>query len=172
LNWQLWEAAMLLFCEGIMFLAGLMYLVTGKIKLSGREIEGSKARWTGALLMSPPVIFLPMGLIIGMQANSRGQSMDSLMESIGMLTIFELLAVIGVLVVFFVIVFNAPKIADTMKKTDLLKTILTVPEAAQYLSVTTEEIMRLIETGQIPAGRFGNDFRIARDVLDEYVRQA
>jgi excisionase family DNA binding protein len=49
--------------------------------------------------------------------------------------------------------------------------ILTVPEAAAYLRVTEEDVMRLIDDGKLPAARFGDSFRIARIAIDDFLQE-
>ena len=48
-----------------------------------------------------------------------------------------------------------------------LPNVMTVKEAAVYMGVTQDEIMRLIDAGKLPAARDNAGFRIARSVLDE-----
>lgn len=48
-----------------------------------------------------------------------------------------------------------------------LARVLSVSEAAAYMGVKPDEIMRLIDAGQLPAARDSSGFRIARSVLDE-----
>jgi excisionase family DNA binding protein len=50
--------------------------------------------------------------------------------------------------------------------------ILTVPEAAAYLRVTEDEVMRLIDEGKLPAARMGDSFHIARIAIDDYLKEA
>lgn len=45
--------------------------------------------------------------------------------------------------------------------------VLSVKEAAAYMGVTPEEILRLIDAGKLSAARDSTGFRIARSVLDE-----
>ncbi len=45
--------------------------------------------------------------------------------------------------------------------------VMTVKEAAAYMGVTQDEILRLIDAGKLPAARDNAGFRIARSVLDE-----
>lgn len=48
-----------------------------------------------------------------------------------------------------------------------LPNIMTVKEAAVYMGVSQDEILRLIDAGKLPAARDNAGFRIARSVLDE-----
>lgn len=48
-----------------------------------------------------------------------------------------------------------------------LPNVMTVKEAAAYMGVTQDEILRLIDAGKLPAARDNAGFRIARSVLDE-----
>jgi excisionase family DNA binding protein len=45
--------------------------------------------------------------------------------------------------------------------------VMSVKEAAAYLGVTPEDIMRLIDEGKLAAARDSGGFRIARSVLDD-----
>lgn len=45
--------------------------------------------------------------------------------------------------------------------------VMSVKEAAAYLGVTPEDIMRLIDDGKLAAARDSGGFRIARSVLDD-----
>ncbi|MBI1282406.1 MAG: helix-turn-helix domain-containing protein [Anaerolineaceae bacterium] len=45
--------------------------------------------------------------------------------------------------------------------------VMSVTEAAAYMGVHPDEIMRLIDAGKLPAARDSGGFRIARSVLDE-----
>jgi excisionase family DNA binding protein len=45
--------------------------------------------------------------------------------------------------------------------------VLSVKEAAIYMGISPDEIMRLIEAVKLPAARDSSGFRIARSVLDE-----
>jgi len=45
--------------------------------------------------------------------------------------------------------------------------VLSVKEAAAYMGVNPDEILRLIDAGKLPAARDSSGFRIARSVLDE-----
>jgi len=49
-------------------------------------------------------------------------------------------------------------------------TIMTVPEAAAYLRVTEADIEDLITQGKLPAARTASGYRIARSVIDEYLK--
>ncbi len=165
---------LLLLAEGIMFLAGFAWLMKGRVQFLGRVIEGKNARIVGALLMAPPILFVPLGLIVGLQYGASGGSLysDDFLALVMRLSLFELIAVIGVIAVFLVMLFSAPKVtAIAAPKIPENKRIFTVREAAEYLSVTESEIIHLIENGTIPAGRFGDGYRIARDILDEYLLQ-
>lgn len=167
---------LLLLAEGIMFLAGFAWLIKGRLTLFGHVLEGNKARIAGALLMTPPVIFVPLGFIVGIQYGVGGGSLYSqeFINLIMALSLIELVAVVGVAILFLVMVFSAPKVSQmvTAPKIPDNKRIFTVREAAEYLRVTESEILHLIEIGKVPAGRFGDGYRIARDVLDEYLFQS
>jgi excisionase family DNA binding protein len=52
-----------------------------------------------------------------------------------------------------------------------LPNILTVPEAAQYLRVSEQQVVELIETSRLAAVKVGADYRIAKRALDDFMQQ-
>ena len=50
--------------------------------------------------------------------------------------------------------------------------VLTPEQAAQLLSVSTEDVIAAIEAGELKGRKIGNAYRIARAALDEYLRGA
>lgn len=48
--------------------------------------------------------------------------------------------------------------------------VYTPREAAQYLRVHVNTVYKLLRAGTLPAARVGRDWRIAEEVLDEYLR--
>lgn len=47
--------------------------------------------------------------------------------------------------------------------------ILTVKEAATYLSVSTKTIQRMIDRGELKASKVSNSWRIRKKDIDEYL---
>ena len=47
--------------------------------------------------------------------------------------------------------------------------MLTTKEVAEKLKVTQKTIRNLIESGELPAYRFGRDYRIKEEDFDEYI---
>ncbi len=45
-----------------------------------------------------------------------------------------------------------------------------IEETADYLSLCRNTVYRLVRSGQIPAKRFGYQWRVSRAVLDEFLR--
>jgi excisionase family DNA binding protein len=50
------------------------------------------------------------------------------------------------------------------------KEVMSIEETADYLSLCRNTVYRLVRRGQIPAKRFGYQWRISRAVLDEFLR--
>ena len=46
--------------------------------------------------------------------------------------------------------------------------VMTVPELAERLNVSTITIYRLLKAGQLPAFRVGSDWRFDMDVIDRW----
>ena len=47
---------------------------------------------------------------------------------------------------------------------------MSIEETADYLSLCRNTVYRLVRCGQIPAKRFGYQWRISKTVLDEFLR--
>jgi len=48
--------------------------------------------------------------------------------------------------------------------------VLTPEQAAQLLSVSVEDVLASIQSGELKARRIGAAYRIARSALDEFLR--
>ncbi len=48
--------------------------------------------------------------------------------------------------------------------------VLTAEEAAAYLRVNKETVLRRLRDGRLPGGKVGNQWRIRRADLDEHLR--
>jgi len=51
------------------------------------------------------------------------------------------------------------------------KEIMSPQEAAEYLRVSKVTLYKLLRNGEVPAKKFGNQWRISRAVLDEIMRE-
>jgi len=49
--------------------------------------------------------------------------------------------------------------------------IMSPKQAAKYVGVSLATFYKLIKNGEIPAKKIGNQWRIARSVLDEMIRK-
>ncbi len=49
------------------------------------------------------------------------------------------------------------------------KEILSPKQAADYLNITTITLYKLLKKGQVPAKKFGRQWRIKKDILDEFL---
>ena len=50
------------------------------------------------------------------------------------------------------------------------KEVLNPQEAAEYIRISKTTLYKLLRTGEIPATKFGNQWRISKTVLDEFLR--
>jgi excisionase family DNA binding protein len=48
--------------------------------------------------------------------------------------------------------------------------LMTVPELAEYLNVSTITIYRLLKAGQIPAFRVGSEWRFSADAIARWIK--
>lgn len=51
----------------------------------------------------------------------------------------------------------------------MTKEVMSIEETADYLSLCRNTVYKLVRRGQIPAKRFGYQWRISRVVLDEFL---
>ena len=49
------------------------------------------------------------------------------------------------------------------------KEILSPKQAADYLNITTITLYKLLKSGQVPASKFGRQWRIKREILDRFL---
>lgn len=49
--------------------------------------------------------------------------------------------------------------------------VFTVAEAAKYLKVHEQTIYKLLRTGKLKGAKVGKDWRIHKDVLDDYLKK-
>jgi len=49
--------------------------------------------------------------------------------------------------------------------------IMTLEEAARYLKVSVEDVLAIIQSGDLKARKIGNSYRIAKSAVDEYLRK-
>jgi hypothetical protein len=94
---------MLMICEGIFFIAGLIALIVGKFRLYGKQtIQGTRARVVGLILMAPGPLALSIGLVIG--ASGRVTQ-----ETINLVTGIEMLIVGAAFVGAAVVTLTTPE---------------------------------------------------------------
>jgi excisionase family DNA binding protein len=163
----------LLICEGILFVLGLIVIFTGRFKVSrGRTITGSRARLAGLFLALPGPLALLVGLFVGA---SLANDQVALRNALGTITILEFLFVIASVIIAVVIGITAPDsdlaIAGAVPGTSsTLPDILTVSEAATYFRVSEDTIRQMIASGQLRAVAIGDDYRISREALNAVFR--
>ncbi len=49
------------------------------------------------------------------------------------------------------------------------KEILSPKQAADYLNITTITLYKLLKSGEVPAKKFGRQWRIKREILDGFL---
>lgn len=93
-------------CEGLYFIAGLYALIAGKIRVYRKKvIKGKRAQLLGVILILPAPIAFGLGWITGITFGMTP-------EIIGLLTIFEAVMLIGVLIAVIVIGVTTPDDPD------------------------------------------------------------
>jgi excisionase family DNA binding protein len=168
----------MLICEGILFFIGLSMVVSGRVKVGQRFIEGQRVRMAGWVLMSPPVIVLVIAMMIAPQYVDSNATLDEIMASLTPLLFFEFAVLVGAIgLASWLIGHPAPgqqqipmmPMKMQMPPEPVFGKVLTLSEAALYLRISEDAVLDLIDAGQLPAARFGGEYRIARVAIDDYL---
>lgn len=53
----------------------------------------------------------------------------------------------------------------------MVKEVMSIRDAADYLGLSRNTVYRLVRSGEIPAKRFGNQWRISKAVLDKFLTE-
>jgi hypothetical protein len=94
---------MLLICEGLSFLAGLIIIIVGKARIYGNKtIQGTRARLIGLILMIPGPLAVCMGFFVGLGGGLT-------QENVAILTGIETLIVAGAWITALIIALTAPE---------------------------------------------------------------
>jgi len=163
-------------CSGIAFFFGLFLFFRGQLIINNRVIPQNRTRMIGIALMSPLVV----GFLAGSIVAQSGRVIDfDTLQTLALIEIVALIIAIGV--VYYLISSTPPSetipvppmrpFAPPTAVQPSVPDILTVPEAAAYLRVSEEEVMRLIDEGKLPAARIGDSFRIARIAIDDFLKE-
>jgi len=159
----------MLICEGVMFIAGLIALIAGKIRLYGQKtVEGTRARVIGLILLLPGPLALGIGLMFGLSGATQ--------DTIEALSICELGMLVIAIIAALVIALTAPQTpAPTMAAAPAFSgypatpDIMNVSEAAQYMRISVTEVLQLIESKQLRAQRVGDQYRISKEAIRTFL---
>lgn len=158
---------MLLLCEGVMFFAGLFFLISGRARFGGSKVvQGDRARVIGILLLLPG----PIAIIMGVLSASAARSQAEFINTASTLARVELLLVSGGLIAARLVYARSPgEVVSaqviTAPVADVTN-VLTLPEAAAYLRVSESEVETMIADGRLKAIQIGSQYRISRAVID------
>lgn len=164
----------------ILFIFGAGLLSVGAIKFGNIQLEGSRVRAAGITLMTPFVAYLLLFQIVNSitGGNTAALGFVGLMEFIGIIVAGS---------IAYILLFRADE--EPQKKPQPQKVVvkpqspskpltptvirdfpqvMTTSEAAQYLNMTEQAILELIEEGKLTAARINYRYRISRTVLDEF----
>ena len=80
---------------------------------------------------------------------------------------FVLLIIIGVIIIIIAALLILPLRSGSPRTSRPQLEVFTLPEAAHYLKISEQDVLQLIQNGELRARRIGNEYRIHRDRLDE-----
>jgi excisionase family DNA binding protein len=165
-------------CHALFVIFGLYALFAGRVRVYGKKtVEGDRARLIGVILLAPTAILICM-TVTAVSSNSLTQSSATGIDTLTVgLMIVALIAAVGLAVTAPQEMTYAPAPAPLpysmpqpliQQAPDAERRIMSLAEAARYLGVTEQEVVRLIESGEIEAGRLGAEYRVVRESLDNY----
>ncbi len=157
---------MLVFCNAPMLVIGLVILISGRLRLSGkREIRGMDARLAGFILMLPLAFDLLM-MKLGVVGTGRGG-----MQEANTWFVLDILFVgAAVIAVIGIAVLMPHTMREQLPAPVVLSDKVTVADAARYLRISEREVMYFIGKGDIAAQLKGNAYTIDKTSLIAFVK--
>jgi excisionase family DNA binding protein len=142
-----------------------------------KTVEGDRARLIGVILLAPTATVICL-MVTAVSSNSLTQSSATSIDGVTLVVMIVAL----VLAVWLAVtapqeMTYAPAPAPLpyampqpliQQAPDAERRIMSLAEAARYLGVSEPEVLRLIESGEIEAGRLGAEYRVVRESLDNY----
>lgn len=157
----------MLLCEGILFLVGIIIIITGKVKMSGgKVVTGKRARVVGVIFLLP----VPLGFLTGIAAGLSNPRILQSDTGVSDLVLIELAIIISCTIAGIIVGSSAPAPNETPQLYEPVPAILTPAEAARYLKVSEADVQQMIEAKKLRATLIGSEYRIAKDSLDELFR--
>ena len=165
-------------CHALFVIFGLYALVTGRVRIYGKKtVEGDRARLIGVILLAPTATVICL-MVTAVSSNSLSQSSATSIDGVTIVVmIIALVLAVWLAVTAPQQMTYAPAPAPLpyampqpliQQAPDAERRIMSLAEAARYLGVTEQEVVRLIESGEIEAGRLGAEYRVVRESLDNY----
>ncbi|GAB1420391.1 hypothetical protein MASR2M15_04880 [Anaerolineales bacterium] len=174
----------MIICESILLIFGLYFIFTSRVKAFGYDIRGAGVKKAGLVLLAPLAATFVMSFILSYQAIdpvAGTVNMNQISEILYPLSILEIILMIGSIAFAFILLQGAYReqsnpshkenIAHTETKysSSPAPAIMSLEEAADYLRVQEDDLIELINGGQIPAARIGGNYRIAKSAIDDYL---
>jgi len=163
----------------IPFIVGLILLLLGRFRIGNIQAEGQVVRGVGVLLMLP---LMSVFFMAQMLSFINGGTLDGSTGNRVFLFLIEISATIICCGVAYVMLKRAsegevstvPKIinfpSNTQKRPSRRKNlppVLSIAQTADYLNISEDAVMELIEEGKLVAAKDINGWRVARAVLEE-----
>ncbi|PJF21147.1 MAG: hypothetical protein CUN56_12560 [Phototrophicales bacterium] len=185
----------------ILFIIGAGLLGVGAVKLGNIQLEGGRVRAAGIILMTPFVGYLLLFQIVSGLTGGDEAALGfvSVLEFGGIIASGAIAYMLLSRAPQKTRVTVLPKTrpisstkADEKSTTPVestsqpqpnqrakprpthlrdYPTIMTTAEAAQYLNMTEQAVLELIEEGKLTAARINYRYRISRTVLDEFIKK-
>jgi excisionase family DNA binding protein len=175
---------------------GAVLYFRGRIKIGSINAEGKHVKSAGIILMLPAFGSFLLGLVIGTLFEGN---VEMLLNLVNILFVVELVGAFLAAFVAYRIIVNPtgstrlpgifgdlqsqqpqqPRKTVTIPAPDspaesspapkIIKPILSLQEAAEYLKITEADVLRLIDEGKLTAARVNYRYQIARSQLDDYL---
>ncbi|NDJ59608.1 MAG: helix-turn-helix domain-containing protein [Chloroflexi bacterium] len=178
------------FFSVVAFIIGLVFLFRGEFRIAERTVPRTQARTIAILLMAPLVIgFCTLSLLLDptlIDLDDPMAAMDdpAVLQAATQAGIIQLGALVVAVSASVYLIYSLPRDSErsapaqssrpvpNMAAAPVPKTypsIMTVSEAAEYLRVGEADIQALIDEGKLAAARTSSGYRIAKQVIDDYL---
>lgn len=181
----------------ILFIIGMGLMIIGKVRIGGLDAEGPSVRAAGFMLMMPLIVIIFLSFMLGLMTGGNAVEMSRTIPFILFLQLPVIIVCVGV--AYSLLKKETSNSENQDEPTDSVPekprtpapsiskpsvspqvparrpaanfpTVMSTIEAARYLNVTEQAIMKLIDEGKITAARINYRYRISRSVLDEFLQ--
>lgn len=173
----------------ILFIIGMGLVIVGKVRFGMFDAEGHPVRAAGFMLMMPLIVVLFLSFVLGVITGGDTVAMSRTLPFVLFLQLPVAIVCVGVAYSLLRKRSDEEKLdeppstsaqpveppkpkPEPLPRRPLggFPSVMGTAEAARYLNVTEQAVMKLIEDGKITAARINYRYKISRSVLDEFLQ--